>query len=373
MAKTKGISQRQDGRWTVKFEGRQTTCKTEADAKRKLKEFKTQAKTMDIDIAKRRVEDVVEEWLVYHQGNVKPSTFDRIEQSWNNHVKKHVGHIQMGALKESDVEKMLSKMTSDGYSRSTVKKAYEVLSSCFRYYEERRLISVNPVRVVKVPKGNKSTKSKVVFYTEEELARIYQEATRTYKTGTMVHRQGWILVLLGNTGLRASELFGLRKENIDLEKREIHINGNRVVVKDRSNSPKKTMYLEQSTPKTEDSIRVVKLNDTAYKAVEELIKQSGDSPYLASTRTGELLLPANFDRTFRRVLQKAGFDENKIYGVHALRHSFATCLLRNGVNIKVVSEMLGHSDVRITLSTYIHVLREDYSDAVAKLDNAVGF
>lgn len=368
MAKTKGISQRQDGRWTVKFEGRQTTCKTETEAKRKLKELKAQAKAMDIDVAKRRVEDAVEEWLEYHQCHVKPSTYDRIEQSWRNHVKGYVGHIQMGALKETDVEKMLTDMTRKNYSHSTVKKAYEVLSASFKYFEDRRLIQDNPIKVVKVPAVNKKPKGEIACYTEEELARIYKEAVKTFSNGTPVYRQGWALVLLGNTGMRAGELFGLKKKNVDLDNREIRIRGNCVIVKDRGDGDRKTKIIEQETPKTDDSIRTVKLNDMALKAVEELIKLSGESPYLVTTRNGKPTQPPGFDRSFRRVLTAAGFEEDKIYGVHALRHSFATCLIRKGVNPKVVSEMLGHSDVRVTLSTYTHALKSDYTDAVAKLD-----
>ena len=63
--------------------------------------------------------------------------------------------------------------------------------------------------------------------------------------------------------------------------------------------------------------------------------------------------------------------EDKIYGPHALRHTFATLLLSNGVDIKTVSELLGHADVNITYNTYIHVIKEQKAKAVASLPNLI--
>lgn len=373
MATSGSIARRSDGRWVVKYKGRQTTCKTEADAKRKLKTFRAEDGIVITDLSKKKVSEAVEEWLEYHRGYVKPLTYDRIEQSWNNHVKKYVGNIQMGALREVDIERMLSSMAKQGYSYSTIKKSYEVLSACFRYYCDRRMISYNPVSVVKVPSVNKKPKGEIVVFTDEELARIYKEATKTFSNGVPVYRYGWVYVLIGNTGLRCSEVFGLKKENINLKKRTLTVKGNCVIAKNRDKtSSAKTVIIEQDKPKTNDSIRTINLNELAMKALEELYKLSEGSPYLLVSRNGEMINTSILDRSFRRILQSAGFSDEKLYGIHALRHSFATSLIKKGIHAKIVSQLLGHSDVKVTLQTYTHALKEDLRDAVVQLE-AINF
>lgn len=373
MATPGSIAKRSDGRWTVKYKGRQTTCKTEAEAKRKLKQFKAEDGNMALDLSKMKVQDAVERWLEYHQCHVKPLTYDRIEQSWNNHVKKYVGKKQMGAVKEVDIEYMLSDMAKRGYSYSTIKKAYEVLSACFRYYSDRRMLSYNPAAVVRVPSINKKPKGEIVAYDDDELARIYKEATKVYSNGKPVYRYGWVFVLIGNTGLRGGEVFGLKKENIDLKKRLLYVRGNCVIAKDRDGtSGKKTKIVMQDKPKTAGSVRSIYLNDLALKAVSEIMNGCEESEYLLVSKNGELTTPAILDRSFRRILISAGFSKDKLYGIHALRHSFATGLIRRGIHAKIVSELLGHTDVRVTLQTYTHALQDDLKDAVVKLDT-IGF
>lgn len=370
MARVGSISKRSDGRWVVKYKGRQTTCKTEADAKKKLKIFKAEETEVNTELSRKKVSDAVEAWLEYHRAYVKPLTYDRIEQSWNNHVKKYVGNIQMGSLRETDVENMLRAMAGKGYSFSTIKKAYEVLSACFRYYFDRRMIAYNPVSVVKVPSVNKKPKGEIVFFTDAELEKIYKEATRKYSNGEPVYRYGWIFVLLGNTGLRGSEIFGLRKDNIDLEQRTLTVKGNCVIAKNREpGAQNKTIIIEQKKPKTDGSMRTISLNDLAIMAIKELYKTSDGSPYLIISRNGNMVNTSVLDRSFRRILRAAGFPDEKMYGIHSLRHSFATGLISKGVHAKIVSNLLGHSDVKVTLQTYTHVLKDDFRDAVDKLNH----
>jgi site-specific recombinase XerD len=88
-----------------------------------------------------------------------------------------------------------------------------------------------------------------------------------------------------------------------------------------------------------------------------------------TTKNGTHVSPRNIDRIFRRIAVAAGFPEEKIYGIHALRHTFATLLLTNDVDIKTVSELLGHSDVTITYNTYIHVIKEQKRKALASIPN----
>ena len=74
---------------------------------------------------------------------------------------------------------------------------------------------------------------------------------------------------------------------------------------------------------------------------------------------------------FRRIATAAGLPDDKIYGVHALRHTFATMLLSSNIDIKTVSKLLGHSDVTVTYNTYIHVIKEQEAKALESIPKLI--
>ena len=81
---------------------------------------------------------------------------------------------------------------------------------------------------------------------------------------------------------------------------------------------------------------------------------------------GKPVLPSNFERSFHTVLKKAGIGGD--YGVHALRHTFASMLFTKGVDVKIVSKILGHSSVKITYDIYVHLFDKDVSMVTMVLD-----
>lgn len=161
-----------------------------------------------------------------------------------------------------------------------------------------------------------------------------------------------------------------KKKSIDFSKKKIYIKGNCIRVRTQDpNSTYKTAIIEQDRPKTDNAFRSVSLNKLAIKAINELWVTSEGSPYLIVSKNGNFADRGTLDRQFRRILRNAGFDESKIYGVHSLRHSFATGLINKGVNVKVIAGFLGHGDVATTLQTYTHVFDDGFADAVARLDD----
>ncbi|MGN0403163.1 MAG: tyrosine-type recombinase/integrase, partial [Acetatifactor sp.] len=83
---------------------------------------------------------------------------------------------------------------------------------------------------------------------------------------------------------------------------------------------------------------------------------------------GKALSPRYLDRMLRKIAVLAGFSEERIYGLHSLRHSFASRLFENGEDVKTVSEILGHSDITITYNTYIHLINDQKKTAIANMN-----
>ena len=283
---------------------------------------------------------------------LKPSSYDRVEQSLKYQIFPAISHIQIHALTSNDVQKMINTIISEK-SYFTAKKAYNNLNACMELGVQRGEILKNPVKGVKLP----SSKVKE----RKEITAIVEEAKRTYKNGAPVYRYGYLIILILNTGMREGEPLYLQWKDVDLEKRRIYIHGNVVEVKNREDDAKsKYKIIEQDTPKTDKSTRYIPLNDNAVDALEHLRSIIRDKERVIATKNHTITSPRKVYKTMECILKKCGITDKENL-VHALRHTFATTLIRNEVNIKAVSEILGHEDVSTTVNLpYGHTHQSSY-------------
>lgn len=379
---TGSISQRADGTWTARMiigvneKGKPRVKalygKSEREVKKKLKEFQKEFYKNDQTIVqKNTVESYMLNWLHTNKRNtLKPKSYDRLEQTLTYQVIPYIGHLQLAAIQANDVQKMINGLADSGKSYSTIKKAYDAVNECFRTGIIQKTVLFNPALGVTVPAKNTFKQKDIRCYDEIETQKLCEVAISIYSNGKRIYRLGDAIVLDVNTGLRLAELLALKWTDVDLENRMIHINSTRVIVKDRStNAEKKYMVLEQNSTKTKTSTRDIPLNDDSYNALLRLSEITGKFEYVLSTKAGKPMTPRYLDRMFRKIAVAAGFEENKIYGLHSLRHTFASRLFANGEDVKTVSELLGHSDITITYNTYIHLINQQKKTAIKKLTN----
>ena len=229
-------------------------------------------------------------------------------------------------------------------------------------------IKKNPAANIKLPNKKLFTQKQIPFYTEKESMILIAQATSKNGKGNRRYPLGAFVPLLINTGLRMSELLALKWDtDIDLESNTLTVHKNVVFVKDREKE-KGYKLLEQDSVKTDaGQDRVIPLNNAAVEALKNLQQITGKKTWVMTTRNNTQVKPRQLDQMFRRIAVASDLPEEKIYGVHALRHTFATLLLKNKIDIKTVSKLLGHSDVSVTYNTYIHVIKEQEAEAVGKL------
>ena len=343
---------------------------TPTEVRRKTKELIAEAARYDIsNVKKMTLEAYMIHWLEeVKKPDLKPSSYDRVEQSLKYQIFPAIGHIQINALTSNDVQKMINTIINEK-SYSTAKKAYNNLNACMELGVQRGEILKNPVKGVKLPSSKTKERKEITAYTPEEIAAIVEEAKRTYKNGAPVYRYGYLIILILNTGMREGEPLYLKWKDVDLEKRHIYIHGNVVEVKNREeNAESKYVLLEQDTPKTDKSTRYIPLNDNAVDALENLRKIIKDKDRVIATKNHTITSPRKVYKTMECILKKCGITDKENL-VHALRHTFATTLIRNGVDIKAVSEILGHEDVSTTLNTYHHAIEQQKHSAVMTLNN----
>ena len=352
-------------------------AKSEAECHKKLKAIIDESKKTEyVYVAKDTiVKDLMTQWLTAVKSlELKPKSYDRLEQTVNYHVIPYIGEIQLQAISSDDIQTLIATLTTEGKSYSSIKKAYEAVNAAFKWglLCDPPKVKKNPAANVKLPNKKLYAKKQIPFYTSEEAAQLTNQAMSKFGNGVRRYPLGAFVPLIINTGLRMSEILALKwSEDVDIENKTITVHTNVVFVKDREKD-KGYKLLEQDTVKTDaGQDRVIPLNADALAALLDLQKITGDKTWVMTTRVNTQVKPRQLDQMFRRIAVAADMPEEKIYGVHALRHTFATLLLSSGVDIKTVSVLLGHSDVTITYNTYIHVINEQKAKALDSIPQLI--
>lgn len=374
---TGNIYKRDNGSWVgrlnigVKPDGKpRIKCfsgKTEAEVKRKIREYNIGG--TGIEKQKISVETYFLNWLkVYKKDYLKSSSYDKLENTIVHQIVPHIGMIQLQQLTSDDIQSLLSKLKVSGYSHSIVKKAYDCLGAVLKHALIKGDIDKNPMVLIKPPEKKSFPQKEIRFFTEEEVALIVEECNRKYKTGKPVYVYGDAFILMLNTGIRVGELIGLEKDDWNEEEKTLQIKRNVQLVKDRDaeGNPINSCKLVYNTTKTYSGNRTIPLNQNATNALRSLCNAHPSSKHIVCSVNENLLPPQRIERTFYRMLNNVGLDKT---GIHSLRHTFASMLFAKNVDIKTVSQLLGHASIQITLNTYIHLIENTKHEAVAVLDD----
>ena len=295
-------------------------------------------------------------WLeTYKKGKIRPSSYERYQFCLQLLCKDELAHVDVRAIRLEDVQMYINRL--DAMSASTVKKQKLLLGQVFEHAMLTDVIQRNPVQGVQMPPQSHNTK--VVFpYEKDEQEKLVAAFTEE-NNGRPHLRYGWGCVLILETGLRAGEALALEWGDIDEEKRTLKVTKNMVRVDGKN--------IVQKTTKTESGRRTIPLNARAMEAIQHLKAQAvPNCPYVFATQSGKHLSYRNLLATMETACEAAGVEHR---GLHALRHSFASNLYARGVEVKVISKLLGHASVEITYNRYIHFFEGDIGDT---LRQAVG-
>ena len=378
------VFKRTDGRWcgvvwymdeqgNRKRKSFSGTSKQEANKKitAYISEFENQIKQSDE--SKKFLKDSMQNWLeIFKFPSVEQTTYDRCECTAQNQVYPILGDKVVGDIVAADIKNLLNHLMNKGLSFSTVKKAYVLLNEYFRTMYIEEMISKNPMdNVEMIKKANfLSAQGKenlpecetVTILDKDELKRFKEEAYATYSNGKRKHQQVATYILMLNTGMRSGEALGLKNSDIDLEKKQLHIQNSVKEIYKREGTKalggKKTKVGKTKTP---TSKRTIPLNNSAIEAIKELRQEYyfGEDAPLICDGHGNYTNPTNFRKRFYRILDAAGIKRK---GLHSLRHTFATNLV-NGIkqpdgtirslSPKQVADLLGHTTSQITEMYYV--------------------
>lgn len=373
-----GIYQINDNKWVARIslgkypDGRRKVKalygNSESEVKRKMKAYKNDAKSFTpAEVKKKSLEEFMRYWLEGTKKNtLKSSSYDRLENTCVHQIFPYLGWMPLTSITPDEIQMFINQRSNE-LSYSSVKKVYEALNAAFRLAVDRQYIPRTPMVGITLPKPDRN-QSDIYFFQEEQIKKIKAEALSLYSTGKPRYRLGYAYILLLNTGMRIGEALALEWSDINFEKRTISITKTLTQVKSRDGSEGKNyISVIENTPKTKNSIRVISMNDNAYEALRKLQEINGKHKFVLANTSGGTTSHRTFDKPFRTIQKNCGISPQ--VGVHALRHTFASILFRNGVDVKTVSTLLGHSGTAITYNTYIHIINEQQAEALKIVDN----
>lgn len=199
-------------------------------------------------------------------------------------------------------------------------------------------------------KDNKIKKAVALSKDEQNKLEQYILSNKRY------YHYGIVIALY--TGLRIGELLALKWTDIDFKNKLIYVNR---TFETTSNNHKTITY--EDLPKTNNSIRELPISNQLLSTLKEL-KSISKSDYVVASYKGTSIKIRAYQKSFENLLNKLKI---KHYSFHSLRHTFATRLLENGVDVKTISELMGHSSPTITLNRYVHTNIENKRKAMNNL------
>jgi integrase len=292
--------------------------------------------------------------------NRRPSSIAHYRGHLGKHLVPALGRIRLDRLRASDVDRLIVDLRAAGKAPATVRSIYNVLSAVLNDAVRDELIAVSPLSRVKRP---------TVPRTEaKHLAVTDVNSVMAAVAGTRLHPI--VMVLIG-TGVRRGEVLALRWVDVDLDEGVARVTG--------------TLYrtdlgLIRSAPKTDKSRRELHLTPPLVAALRARRREQAADQLAAgsvwanvdglvfTTVIGTPLEPRNVAREYLAAAKRAGVEGS----LHTLRHTVATAMLAGGVDIRSVSDALGHSSPAVTLSVYAHTDRARQRAAAEVVTAALG-
>ena len=353
------IYKRKDGRWEARYvreitvDGKKKYGSVYASSYRAVKD-KQQYLTLlprqeMLCVTNIRMSQLVEEWLSHIHSTVKQSTYRKYEGLCRNHILPELGNVTLTMLSRAMIQSFTEALVNRGrigggaLSAKTVNDILIIMGLLFDFAEEEHQIVMPQITLMR------EEKKEVRVLSECEQNRLIE-----YLLSEMdIYRFGTLIALF--TGIRIGELCALLWEDIT----DSFVVINKTMQRLKSEDGGTEVVVD--SPKSESSKRVIPLPEFLLPYVQQFRKHSG---YVIDGGKSGHSEPRVMQQRFRKMANDVGL-ENVTF--HTLRHTFATRCVEAGFDVKTLSEVLGHADVKTTLNRYVHPSFELKQKNMAKL------
>lgn len=280
--------------------------------------------------------ELANEWLLFKKSKIKESTYLNYKYLISSKLSKSIGEKTLDELLKYDFNFFIEKLM-ENLSNKTVKDTVVILKCILKFAELKYDMNFK-LSLVSSPT---IYKKEILIFNERERKKIERKCIKLHT----IKELGIIISMY--TGLRIGEVCALKWIDVDFENKVISVTHTlqRVYV-GKGNT--KVIY---TTPKTQKSLRKIPINKTLYEILKEFSCSYPKEAFIISGEKDKWLEPIAFRYTYKKVLKAAKVSYKKY---HTLRHTFATRCINVGMDVKSLSEILGHANVTITLNTYVH-------------------
>lgn len=319
-------------------------------------------------------------WFKDYCINIRPST----RMNYDTYINRHIASAKIAELPLHQINTFVLQDFfnnlyhngridgNGGLSPKTVRNLYNMLHKALKQAVGNQLIFQNPSEFVVLPKLCKNSVKVLDIQEQEQLLNA------------CIGERWEIAVQLSlSTGLRIGELLALRQSDIMTADGITYLNVNKSLqrVKDYSGqADSNSTVLTESNTKTENSVRQIPLppfisyilSEHLEKQLSESRKSYGvylDNPYIICNEIGNHVDPSTYRKWFKKVTEKACLTGNVT--PHTLRHSFASSALKYGMNLKNISDILGHYSTDFTARTYVHTDLTGNYNAMLSMEQAM--
>jgi len=295
-------------------------------------------------------------WLDGQQ-QLRPRTREWYEIAIRKHLNPRIGRMQLSAIDEDDIARIINTMGAQGSAPWTVRGALTPLGRILSHAARRGLIAGNPMRRLERGERPSVERREMRVLAREDIGRLLDKAGSRYRT---------LLATAVFTGARLGEVLGLTWADVDFD-------GSLIRVRKQADR-----HGRRVAPKTPQAVRDIVLMPALAKLLREHRMHSrfkADADFVFATGAGTAFNHRNVSRRgLDEAAEAAGLAGTPKLRFHDLRHTFASLLVAEGLNVVFVSRQLGHASPDITLRVYAHLFdrAEHASRASAALEASFG-
>jgi integrase len=326
---------------------RKVSAKTVEEVAEKLEQLRHHLDMAggDIPLKRPKVETFLWEWLTesFQSGHIKPKTYESYEGMIRIHIVPALGFKRLDELSPRDVKRMVDAMQQKRLSADTIRIAHAVLRSALSEAERMEYVDRNVAKLVRLPKTKKRKPVILVSDQVGDFFRVLRE-----------HRHYPLYLCALTLGLRRQELLSLDWQDLDLEQ------GTLAVEASKTPSGERTLSLPGFL------VQALREHRLRQEIERDLMGENWREHGLVfSSGVGTPMSGRNLFRHFKSVLKKAGLPRRMHF--HDFRHNCATFLVSKNVHPRVAMNILGHSQISITMNYYAHVQEPDQRAALEQI------
>lgn len=339
------IYKRKDGRWEGRYKnGFKPDGKTKyssvygksyAEVRSALVQKRTEIQN-EVPVCRLKFGEIIQMWLKSVKNTVKESTYANYLVKTEKHILARLGGISYDKLTVETLNDFVAERIESGLSAKYVSDIAVLIKSATKF-AHRRYGYADKAELMSLPKKDKQVEKRLLNNNEQKIL--------TLNLLNNIDSSNAGILLSAATGMRIGELCALKWSDFNFEKSTVTVSRTMQRIKNRDGKGTKIIV---TSPKSRTSLREIPIPEFLKVTLE---KMKTDSDCYMLTGNGKFVEPRTMQYRFKSVLEQLNLPQ---VNFHSLRHMFATKCVSLGIDVKTLSEILGHSSVKITLDRYVH-------------------